>query len=129
MMRSLIFIVVTVLLTACSGEDPRYVIEPLRWGDVVVKVEPRPAPVRVGMNEFLVLATTERGRPVSDMIVSLRADSRLKWEQGIQDGHSGVYRRAIGVPEGADKLYVQLRKIRVEEGKILVFPLVFGEGG
>lgn len=124
-MRSLFLGLFVVCLTACSGPDPRYMMEPLKWGDVVVKVETRPMPVRTGMNEFLVIATTERGRPVFDMIVSLRADHRLDWAQGIQDGHSGVYRKAALVPEGATHLYVQLRKHGTEEGEILAFPLIF----
>lgn len=126
-MRSLILSLMAVCLVACSGEDPRYAMEPLRWGDTVIKVEPRPAPVRTGMNEFLVLATTERGRPVFDMIISMRADHGHKWMQGIQDGHSGVYRKAVMVPKGADTLYVQLQKIDTEEGEILAFPLIFSD--
>ena len=124
-MRSVLLGLFIICLTGCSGPDPRYMMEAQTWGDVVVKVETRPMPVRVGMNEFLVMTTTQRGRPVFDLIVALRADGSKDWAQGIQDGHSGVYRKAAVVPEGATNLYVQLRKHGTDEGEILAFPLIF----
>jgi len=127
-MRNLLLALLTLGLVACSEPDPRYVMEPQEWGDIVVKIESQPIPVRAGsMNEFLVLATTEHGRPVHNMVVSMRADPRQKWEQGIQDGYSGVYRKAIMVPKGAKNLYVQMRKWQSEEEKVLAFPFVFAD--
>ena len=123
-MRGWIIGLVVVLLTACSGPDPRYQMAPQKWNDVVIKVESRPTPVRPGMNEFLVLATLERGKPVHDLIISLRAAAELEWQQAIQDGHSGVYRRALRVP-GTPILYIQLRKKMSEETTVLEFPIVY----
>jgi len=126
-MRGLIVGLFLVLLSACSSPDPRYQIPTQMWNGVVIEVQVMPTPVRPGMNEFLVLTTLERGKPVSDLIVSLRAEQNKEWQQMIQDGHSGVYRRALHLP-GNPVLYVQLRKKRSEEAVVLEFPLVF-EGG
>lgn len=123
-MRGLIISLVVVLLAACSKADPRYEIPPQKWNDVVVEVRVRPTPVTPGMNEFLVLTTLERGKPVHDLIIYLRAAEGDEWQQAIQDGHSGVHRRALHLP-GTPYLYVQLRKKRSEEVGVLEFPLVF----
>ncbi len=100
-MRILIVALAALLLAACSAPEGGYQIPAQKWEDVVIKVESQPAPVVAGMNEFLVLATLERGKPVHDLIVSLRSGEEQPWHQAIQDGHSGVYRKAIDVPAGA----------------------------
>ncbi len=123
-MRGWIIGLVVVLLSACSEPDPRYQMAAQKWDDVVIKVESRPTPVRVGTNEFLILATLERGKPVHDLIISLRAEVDDDWQQAIQDGHSGVYRRALRIP-GTPTLYVQLRKKMSEKETVLEFPLVY----
>lgn len=123
-MRSLIIILTAVLISACSEPDPRFQITPQQWNDIVVEVESRPTPVRPGMNEFLIITTTARGKPVSDLVVSLRAAPGGEWQQAIQDGHSGVYRRALRVP-GTPSLFVQLRKTRSDDEMVLEFPLVY----
>ena len=48
-------------------------------------------------------------------------DETDSWQQTIQDGHSGVYRRAIRVAAGQDIVYVQLR--RGQEAVSLEFSL------
>lgn len=123
-MRTWILGLLVVFLSGCSGPDPRYQMAPQKWNDVVIKVESRPTPIRAGMNEFLVLATLERGKPVHDLIISLRADANAEWQQAIQDGHSGVYRRALRVP-GTRILYVNVRKKMAEEGIVLEFPIIY----
>lgn len=87
-----------------------------------------PTPVKPGMNEFLVLTTLEHGKPVHDLIVSLRASQDDEWQQAIQDGFSGVHRRALYLP-GTPTLYVQLRKKRTDETVVLEFPLTFEKAG
>jgi len=121
-MRGLIVACVLMSLAACSGSDTRYQIPTQKWNDVVVEVRIMPTPVRPGMNEFLVLTTLEHGRPVSDLIVSLRIDPNQEWQQAIQDGLSGVHRGSLYLP-GTPVLYVQLRKKRSEEAVVLEFPL------
>ena len=122
-MRGLV-IVLLVLLTACSEPDPRYQIPTQLWDGVVVEIQVRPTPIRPGMNEVMVLTTLERGKPVSNLLVSLRAEKDGEWQQAIQDGHSGVHRRALRLP-GTPTLYVRLRKKRTEEVTVLAFPLVY----
>ncbi len=123
-MRSLFAVLIAVLISACSDPDPRYQITPQKWNDVVIEIQSRPIPVRPGMNEFLVLATLERGKPVRDLIISLRAEAGDNWQQAIQDGHSGVYRRALRL-SGGPFLYVQLQKKKAGEEVVLEFPLVY----
>ena len=125
-MRNWIFGIVAVFgLSACSEVDPKFAIEPQMWEDVVVEIQTRPAPPRPGMNEFLIIATLERGKPVHNMIVSVRTSPGGEWRQAIQDGHSGVYRRAMPVTEEYPALQVELRRKRTDEGGVLEFPIVF----
>ncbi|ALP51742.1 hypothetical protein Tel_00510 [Candidatus Tenderia electrophaga] len=126
-MRSLIVVLIMLLLSACSEPDPRFLMVPQQWNDTVVQIESRPTPIRPGMNEFLIMATTERGRPVPDLVVSLRAATDDEWQQAIQDGHSGVYRRALRVPPGAPSVLVQLRKTHSDEEAVLEFPIVYAD--
>lgn len=125
-MRILTVALLALLLAACGAPEEQYRIPAQQWDDVVIRVESQPAPVVTGMNEFLVLATLERGKPVHDLIVSLRAGEAQPWQQGIQDGHSGVYRKAINVPPGVTELQVQLRRKRAENEVVLNFPLFPG---
>lgn len=74
------------------------------------------------MNEFLVIATRGRAKPAHDLIVSLSINDTESWQQAIQDGHVGVYRRAIAVPDPVnDVLFVRIEHDN-REG-ILRFPL------
>lgn len=125
-MRILTVALLALLLVACGAPEEQYRIPAQQWDDVVIRVESQPAPVVTGMNEFLVLATLERGKPVHDLIVSLRASEAQPWQQGIQDGHSGVYRKAVNVPAGVTELQVQLRRKRSENEVVLSFPLFPG---
>jgi len=100
----------TLLLQGCSGSGNSPEIAAQHWGDAEIDVQTRPLQVRPGMVEFLIIATTARGLPVHDMVVSIRMDDADAWSQTIQDGHSGVYRRAIRVAAGQDMVYVQLRR-------------------
>jgi len=92
------------------------------WQDLEIVLETRPLQVRTGMNEFLVIATTARGLPGDDMIVSLRTTATDDWHQTIQDGHSGVYRRAIRI--GARQQSVQVQLLRGDTRTVLEFPLL-----
>lgn len=110
------------LLVACSGGDS-FSIGTQRWKDVQIVVESRPSPPEAGMNEFLVIASKKSGLPESGLIVSLRTNEQESWKQCIQDGHVGVYRRAIRVANpDKDVLEVFIQRGDEEEG-ILKFPL------
>ncbi len=122
-MRVLSVVLMVLLLTACSTPEGEYQIPTQKWEDVVVMIQTRPTQVRVGMNEFLVLATLERGKPVHDLIISLRSSEEEPWRQAIQDGHSGVYRKAINIPVGVSEIQMQLRRKLSEGESVLAFPL------
>ena len=113
-----------LLLQGCSDDGaPRR--QPQHWQDLEIVLESRPLQVRRGMNEFLIIATTARGLPGQDMVVSLRMTDGDEWYQTIQDGHSGVFRRAIRVRNGQDTIQVQLR--RGGEQTVLEFPLLWAK--
>lgn len=120
-----IFVVVSLalLLLACGVPEYQYQIPAQKWEDIVIKVESQPAPVVVGMNEFLILATLERGKPVHELVIALRGGDAEPWQQAIQDGFSGVYRKAVIVPPGVDELQVQVRRKRTENEVVLYFPM------
>lgn len=122
-MRTLIITLLSLSILACGAPQDQYQIPAQKWSDVVVVIQSRPAVVTAGMNEFLVLATLERGKPVHDLIVSLRTVDAGPWQQAIQDGHSGVYRKAINVPPAVTMLQVQLRRKGQDEGAVLHFPM------
>lgn len=121
LLRNIVLLLVLSLLQACSG-DSGYMLKPQVWHGTEIDVEVRPNPPRVGMNEFLVVTTKADKRPAYDLIVSLRTSKADHWEQSIQDGDSGVYRRAIRVRDPLhDILSIQLR--RDKEVAVLHFPL------
>lgn len=112
-----------LVLAGCSEPDVKFQIPVQKWEDTVIEVQTRPTPARPGMNEFLILATLERGKPVHNLVISLRGDESHAWQQAIQDGHSGVYRKAVNIPESSHHLYVKLRKKRSEEQREMIFDL------
>ena len=61
------------------------------------------------MNEFIIIATQPRGLPVDDLRVMIRLSDDEPWRQAIQDGETGVFRRALAFREGERVLQVQLR--------------------
>lgn len=115
-------------LAGC-GEEQILRLGPQNWNDLQFIVEARPAPIRVGMNEFIVIASRKEVRPGYDLIVSLRVDEKKEWKQAIQDGYTGVYRRAIRINDPfSDVLAVHVRYTKQESHdgeneKILYFPL------
>lgn len=119
-----------VLLTACADKEAMR-LGPQQWQGIQFVVETRPTPIRPGMNEFIVIATREKGRPGVGLIVSLRVDKAVDWRQAIQDGYTGVYRRAIRVNQPSrDVLSVYIRNTKAEAGEetetTLYFPLNSG---
>ncbi len=88
-------------------------------------VESRPSPPRIGMNEFVIIATNASGQPVYDLVVSIRTSDRDTWVQAIEDGQMGVYRRAAEVAPGARSV-VQVKISRNGEESVLRFPLEVG---
>lgn len=120
-MRVLILGLLALAVTACSN-DPGIAIPSQQWKGFEISLQTRPPTPRAGMNEFLVITTGERNKPIHDLIVSLRISSDRPWRQAIQDGRTGVYRRALAVddPE-SQRLAVQIK--RGDEEHVLFFPL------
>jgi hypothetical protein len=116
-----LIVLISIMTIACGRGDEAAGLPPQQWGNVGITVESRPVLPRIGMNEFLVIATESSGRPVWNMMVSLRTASEDDWRQAIQDGESGVYRRALPLSSGQQTLYVNLR--RAGEETVLEFPL------
>lgn len=84
-------------------------------------------PVTQGMNEFWLIISENERRPAHDLIVSIRAGESGPWRQMIQDGHTGVYRRAVAVQDPESQaLEVQIKR-GAEVGR-LHFPLRVSEG-
>lgn len=85
----------SVMLSACSSED--YRIPSQKWNEVILRVESRPTPIQPGMNEFLIIANDAQGGPAHDLTVTLQIKGEPGQTQAIQDGMTGVYRRALKV--------------------------------
>ena len=119
-MRILLFALLGLLLGGC-GSDVADSLGQQRLGDVIIEVQCRPAPVVLGMNEFLIMATDVHGAPAHDMLVDLRMKDDAEWRQAIQDGFSGVYRKALGVESLHDQLRVKIKHDGAETE--LRFPL------
>jgi hypothetical protein len=119
-----VFIVVLAgLLSACADERA-VMLGPQQWQDLGIKVETRPSPLRVGMNEFIVIASREEYKPGVGLIVMLRVNENGKWRQAIQDGFTGVYRRAVKVDDPATQsLSVHIRRSGNKDETTLLFPL------
>ena len=111
--RRLLILSFVLALTACENSSG-FSIPPQTWHDFDIAVETRPTPVRAGMNEFLVIATSHRGLPVSDLVISLRVSPQFPWHQAIQDGHSGVYRTAIPLRADDTHVLVQVRQKKTQ---------------
>jgi hypothetical protein len=122
------FLIAVLLITSfygCGSRDA-YLLGPQMHNDIEILVEIRPGAPTVGMNEFLVMATHKNRLPASKYIVSIKLKGQEKWHQSIQDGATGVYRRAIRVNDpGNDVLLVQLEgKDGQQPATVLSFPLI-----
>jgi hypothetical protein len=114
------------LLAACADEQA-VILGPQQWQDLSFRVEVRPSPIRVGMNEFIVIASREEYKPGVGLVVMLRVGENEKWRQAIQDGFTGVYRRAVRVADPATQsLSVHVRRAKSDkkdDEAVLRFPL------
>ena len=113
------------VVVAC-GKGDAYILVPQHWNETEFIVEIRPGAPQQGMNEFVVVATEFKGPPGYNYVVSIKMKDSEGWAQMIQDGHSGVYRRAIRIDDPVNGvLMVQVRhktdqNLRTE----LQFPLM-----
>jgi len=125
--KALFFIILSAgLLSACSNERS-VILGPQQWQDLNFRVEARPSPPRVGMNEFIVIASHGKYKPGVGLVVMLRVGENEEWRQAIQDGYTGVYRRAAKVDDPATQsLSVHVRRVKgdnKDDETVLSFPL------
>ena len=107
-------------LCGCSGstqDSPT-----AQWRDLQVHVETRSYGPIPGMKELLVFVNRNGTLPAWDCRVDLRTSDADAWKQAIEDGHVGVYRRALVVDQGEHSV-LQVR-IQVEGNEtVLRVPL------
>lgn len=115
------------LLGGCNNGPDGSQIGMRPWGAFEVAVEVRPAPPRAGHNEVVVIITGEHHRPVYDALVAVRADAEQPWVQAIEDGHVGVYRRAVLFGHGPS-VTLQVRVQRADAQSVLEFPVTLSSG-
>jgi len=109
-------------LAACSDGAAATSIPSQHWKEWVVRIQTHPNPPLAGMSEIVVIITGPHGKPGGDLIVSLRGMDSEPWNQAIEDGYIGVYRRAVDI--GEDKTgVVQVRIQQGSEQKVLLFPV------
>ncbi|MGD8567678.1 MAG: hypothetical protein PVJ39_06300 [Gammaproteobacteria bacterium] len=122
-LRILVVCLLAVAATGC-GKGNAYILVPQHWNNTEFVVEIRPGAPTRGMNEFVVVATDRDGVPGYQYVVSIKMASDNQWVQMIQDGHSGVYRRAIAVHDPAnDILDMQVKHSDKDLQTVLQYPL------
>ncbi len=94
--------------------------------DITIEVETRPARVEEGMIEFLIIATRQPRRPAHNLLVFISIDDTGAWTQAIQDGHMGVYRRALPITDPANNV-LNVRIRYDDRERTLEFPLAQSE--
>ncbi|NOZ54378.1 MAG: hypothetical protein GXP08_14810 [Gammaproteobacteria bacterium] len=126
---ALLLLALLSVLIGC-GRGNAYILVPQHWKNVEFLVEIRPGAPRVGMNEFVVVATGNDRVPGYQYVISIQIEGGKRWAQMIQDGHSGVYRRALAVRDPAnDILQVKVKSSKPTSGdeqadyKLFTFPL------
>lgn len=114
-----------VLIAGCGG-DAAYLLPAQQWKGISFFIEVRPNPPVVGMNELLVVATRENRKPAFDMIISVSSNTQKQPVQTIQDGHSGVFRRALRLSDISEEqvyVHIQSREPNASGDTTLSFPL------
>lgn len=121
--RFLAAIAVFALLSGCA-DGQAVILGPQQWQDLEFRVEVRPSPPVVGMNEFIVIASREVYKPGVGLVINIRVGEQAEWRQAIQDGFTGVYRRAVRVDDPlTQSLSVQVMRAETKEETMLSFPL------
>ena len=119
-----LFVIFMIAMLPACGDGTMVVLGPQQWQDLEFRVEVHPSPPRAGMTEFVVIASREVYKPGVGLIVEIRVGEDEKWIQAIQDGFTGVYRRAAYVTDPqTQSLLVQVRRTNKDEQTLLSFPL------
>ena len=126
-MNKIILFCLIGLLAACHPDARRISIPVQHWKGMDVRIETHPNPPLAGMSDVVVIVTGLRGKPISNLTVSLRGDDSMPWVQAIQDGFIGVYRRAIDLGD-KDQAVVRVRIQQGEVETVLNFPIRLSAG-
>ena len=119
-----LFVIFMIAMLPACGDGTMVVLGPQQWQDLEFRVEVHPSPPRAGMTEFVVIASREVYKPGVGLVVEIRVGEDTKWVQAIQDGFTGVYRRAAYVADPqTQSLLVQVRRTNKDENTLLSFPL------
>lgn len=111
-------LLLTLLLSACSGDETIWSPPAQQWQDMTIRIETRPSVPQVGMNEFLIIANRQQRGFSSDLIVTVRTE-HSDWKQAMPDGALGVFRRALPVKNLAeDHLYVRFSRSNGDKGEL-----------
>ena len=105
LLSNLLLVSLMLVLNGC-GRGGAYILPPQAWDNTEFLVEIRPGAPQKGMNEFVIIATQLDGVPAYNYVVTITTDMNDKESQMIQDGHSGVYRRAIEVKDPENEVLV-----------------------
>ena len=121
----IIVLVLLSLLLACTTEIPTTPEQ--KWGEYTFRLEARPPIITKGMIELLLISNFKEKLRGWDLVVYYRIGPTGKWVQAIQDGHTGVYRRAMRIndPE-TDVLYVHVKK--KDKEVVFEYPLNYSTG-
>ena len=128
-MKKILSLIILLFLASCTTEIPTTQFQ--EWGEYSFRLESRPPVIKEGMNEFLFVGNFKDRFRAFDLIVSFRIGESGKWNQAIQDGHTGVYRRAMMVRDvSKDILFVRVKQNKnkmmsdePKEDEVFQFPL------
>jgi len=115
-MNKLILLCALLFITSCTTEIPTS--PTTKWGDYTFRLEARPPVIVEGMIEMLTIVNYKEKLRGWDLILYYRIGPTGKWVQAIQDGHTGVYRRAMKINDPAsDVLHVHVKRNQTPEEK------------
>lgn len=111
---------IALIAAGCGADSP--VSPTVVWRDLQIHVESRGYGPIPDMRELLVFVNRGSTLPAWDCRIDIRTSDADPWKQAIEDGHVGVYRRAVKVDD-ADHSVLQVW-IRAEGNEtVLTFPL------
>lgn len=111
----------SLLLFGCGGAGETS--PPLEWRDLTIHVESRSYGPIPEMKELLVFVNRGRTLPAWNCRIDLRTSDADPWKQAIEDGHVGVYRRALKVDD-KEHAVLQIWIRTAGEEAVLKVPLV-----
>jgi hypothetical protein len=116
MKHALMLVLVSFLLASgCTDNAQRLPAQ--NWKNITITIETRPPTLQKGMNEFLVIANEDQRRVADNLVVTLQIKGQEKRHQAIQDGHVGVYRRAISVNDPKNDVLI----VTIQRGEEIGF--------